>query len=93
MDRAVITIHLPTHRRVALDAYGESPRRVGEVYDDHIGRYVEFLRAQGRAAGFRVETDQKNLDPVYSIDELDHEQKKAAHAWLREMPDLWEWLT
>jgi hypothetical protein len=93
MDRAIITVHLPTHRRASLEAYGESPRQVGEVYDQHIGRYVEFLRQKAREEGFRIETDNKDLDPVYSIEERDREQKKAAHDWLRGQPDLWEWIT
>lgn len=93
MDRAIITIHLPTHRRQSLAAYGEDPRRVGEVYDDHIGRYVAFLQEKARAEGFELRTDNKDLDPPYTIDERAHDDKKAAHAWLQGVPDLWEWIT
>lgn len=93
MDRATITIHLPTHRRESLKAYGESPRQVGEVYDGHIGRYMEFVREQARAQGFAVRTDNKEIDPIYTIDETSHDDKKAAHEWLQGLPDLWEWIT
>lgn len=93
MNRATITIHLPTHRRATLKAYGESWRMLDEVYDGNIGHYVDFLRRQGRERGFRVRTDQKDVDPVFSIEERDHRQKKEAHEWLRGLPDLWEWIT
>jgi len=93
MDRATITIHLPTHRRASLKAYGESWRMLDEVYDGHISHYVDFLRRQGRDRGFRVRTDQRDVAPVYSIEERDRKEKKAAHEWLEEVPDLWEWLT
>jgi hypothetical protein len=93
MDRATITIHLPTHRRESLRAYGESPRKVGEVYDDNIGAYVEYVQRLAHENGFEVRTDNRDLDPVYSIDERDHDGKKAAHRWLQGLPDLWEWIT
>lgn len=93
MNRATITIHLPTHRRESLKAYGESWRMLDEVYDGNIGHYVDFLRRQGRERGFKVRTDQKDVDPVFTIDERDRQQKKAAHEWLEGLPDLWEWIT
>ena len=93
MDRATITIHLPTHRRDSLKAYGESPRRVGEVYDQHIGRYMEFVRQQAAMQGFRLRTDRQDVEAAYTIDELSHDDKKAAHEWLHGLPDLWEWIT
>jgi hypothetical protein len=93
MDRATITIHLPTHRRESIAAYGESPRQVGEVYDDHIHGYMEFVQRLGHESGFSVRTDHNDLDPVFTIDERDHEGKKAAHRWLQGLPDLWEWIT
>lgn len=93
MDRATITIHLPTHRREAIKAYGGSSRQVDDVYDRRIGHYVEYLRRQGRERGFQVETDQRDVDTPFTIDERDHEQKKAAHEWLKQVPDLWEWIT
>lgn len=93
MNRATITIHLPTHRRESLKAYGDSWRDIDQVYNSHIGHYVDFLRRQGRELGFQVRTDQRDLDAPFTIDERDRQQKKAAHEWLREVPDLWEWLT
>ena len=93
MNRATITIHLPTHRRESLRAYGESWRLIDKVYDGHIGHYMEFLRRQGRELGFEVQTDTRETDPVFSIRERDHEQKKAAYEWLSGVPDLWEWIT
>ena len=93
MDRATITIHLPTHRRRTIQSYGESWRLLDEVYDGNIGHYVDFLRRQGRERGFSVRTDQRDVDPVYTIDERDRAQKKAAKEWLDGLPDLWEWIT
>jgi hypothetical protein len=94
MDRATITIHLPTHRRDSLERYGAGDVvTVSQAYDQHIGDYVDFLKRQGRRDGFRVVTDQHDLDPVYTIDESDRTQKKAAHDWLAGLPDLWEWIT
>lgn len=92
MERATITIHLPTHRRASLKPVGNT-QQASEAYDSHIGRYVEFLKTQARESGFRVETDHHDLDPVFSIEERDREQKKAAHAWLHRQPDVWEWIT
>jgi hypothetical protein len=93
MNRATITIHLPTHKRESLKAYGDSWRLIDEVYDANVGHYVDFLRRQGRERGFRVRTDQKDVDPVFTIEERDRQQKKAAHEWLEGLPDLWEWIT
>jgi hypothetical protein len=92
MDRATIIFHLPTHRRAALQTQGDSPT-ARAAYDGNIGGYVAFLQEQGREAGFRIQTDNKDLDPVYTIDERGHEDKKAARAWLDEQPDIWEWIT
>jgi hypothetical protein len=93
MSRAVITIHLPAHRRASLKAYGESPRLIGEVYDRYIGRYVKYLRETARQQGFRVRTDSQDTGAVYQIDERNHRDKKAAHSWLTAVPDVWEWIT
>lgn len=93
MDRATITIHLPTHRRQSIEAYGESWRMLDQVYNSNIGHYVDFLRRQGRERGFQVRTDQRDVDAPFTIEERDRQQKKAAHEWLREVPDLWEWIT
>lgn len=92
MERAVITIHLPRHRHAALALQGET-REAAEAYDANIGRYVDFLRDEARDAGYRILTDQRELDPVFTIDEQSHDDKKAARAWLEREPDIWEWLT
>jgi hypothetical protein len=93
MQRATITIHLPTHRREALRAYGESWRMLDEIYDGNIGSYVDFLRRQGRELGFDVRTDQRETNPVFTIDERNRAEKKKAYEWLEGLPDLWEWIT
>jgi hypothetical protein len=54
---------------------------------------VDFLREQARDRGFDIRTDQRDVDPVFTIDEIGHEQKKQAHEWLDRVPDFWEWLT
>lgn len=93
MPRAIITVHLPTHRRQTLEAYGESLRRVGEVYDQNVGGYMKFLARLAGESGFEIRTDNRDLDPVYTIDEFSHDDKKAARRWLDAAPDLWEWIT
>lgn len=93
MTRAIVTVHLPTHRRHSLETYGEDARRVGEVYDENVGEYMRFLGRLARECGFDLRTDNKAVDPVFTIDERDHEAKKAAHRWLETVPDLWEWLS
>jgi hypothetical protein len=90
---ATIIIHLPVHRRATLAAYPEVSATPEEAYDQNIGKYVEFLRREGRAHGFEVRTDQRETDPVYTLEERGHEQKKQAHDWLEVVPDFWEWLT
>src|SRR4051794_9651876 len=69
MQRATITLHLPTHRRESIKAYGESWRMLDQVYDGHIGDYVEFLRRQARDRGFEVRTDWRDVEPAFSIAE------------------------
>jgi hypothetical protein len=91
---ATIVIHLPVHRRATLEAYQdrESPTP-SETYDQNIGRYVDFLKQEARTRGFEVRTDQRETDPVYTLEERGHEEKKRAHDWLEQVPDFWEWLT
>lgn len=93
MARAIVTVHLPTHRRQSLEAYGESPRQIGEAYDKHIGDYLVFLGRLARECDFDLRTDRQDLGPVYTIDEMSHDDKKRAHRWLEALPDIWEWIT
>lgn len=88
---ATIVIHLPTHRETALKLQGPG-RDIEQAYDRNIGGYVDYLREEAGRAGFRVETDQRAYGPVFSIDERDHERKKAAHAWFETLPDIWNWM-
>ena len=88
---ATIVIHLPSHRRVSLRSE-ENTREAEAEYDGNIGAYIEFLQAEAEKAGFIVTTDQRDVEPPFSIDELNHDDKIAAHEWLRSMPDLWNWV-
>ena len=91
---ATIIIHLPVHRRATLAAYPEKASATpGEVYDQNIGKYVDYLRREGRSQGFDVRTDQRDTEPVVTLEERGHEEKKKAHDWLDQVPDFWEWLT
>jgi hypothetical protein len=91
MDRAIITFHLPTHREVALKM--QIDKREAELaYDRAIGDYMRFLEEEGRKAGFRIQTDQRDFGPVYGIEGRDHDEEKAAHDWLDSQPDIWNWL-
>lgn len=91
MANANIIIHLPSHRRTALKIESET-REAQDAYDSNIGDYVRFLQAEADKAGFVVSTDQSDVDAVFSIEESDHAQKKAAHDWLETQPDLWNWI-
>lgn len=91
MARATITIHLPSHRRKSLKLQEPHPD-AAEAYDANIGAYIRYLQDEAQRAGFTVDTDQRDLDQVYSIDEDDHESKKAAHDWLHSLPDIWNWI-
>jgi hypothetical protein len=91
--QARIIIHLPVHRRATLEAYPDHSATPAEAYDENIGRYVDFLRREGDRRGFEVRTDQRETEPVYTLEERGHEQKKKAHDWLQGVPDFWEWLT
>ncbi|WP_028008912.1 hypothetical protein [Solimonas flava] len=91
MPRAQIIVHLPSHRRTALKIEGDT-REAEETYDGQIGAYLEFLKREALAAGFQIETDERDWGPIFTIDELDHDAKKAAHDWLNTQPDFWNWL-
>jgi len=91
MPAATIVIHLPTHRDTALKLQGPG-RDIEAAYDRNIGAYVGYLQQEAQRAGFSVATDQRAYGPVFSIDELGHEQKKAAHAWFETLPDIWNWM-
>lgn len=85
-----ITIHLPSHRRKSLKVQEASIDAVA-AYDGNIGAYIRYLQDEADRAGFRIETDQRELDQVYTIHENGRD-KKAAHDWLHTLPDLWNWI-
>lgn len=91
MPRAQIIIHLPSHRRTTLQIERDT-REAAETYDGQIGAYLEFLKQEARGVGFEVETDERDWGPIFTIDEVDHDAKKAAHDWLNTQPDFWNWL-
>lgn len=86
-----IALHLPAHRERALQIEGSS-REAERAYDANIGGYIAFLREQARGAGFDLDADQRVAAAVFSIDETSHAQKKAAHDWLEQQPDIWNWM-
>ncbi|MGH8446806.1 MAG: hypothetical protein ACREVL_16160 [Solimonas sp.] len=91
MPRAIITIHLPSHRRTTLKIEHDT-REAQAAYDRQISAYIEFLKGEAQAAAFRVEADERDWGPVFSIDETNHDAKKAAHDWLNTQPDFWNWI-
>lgn len=91
MPRAIITVHLPAHRRTALRIERDSAEAAA-VYDGQIAAYLGFLRAEAARAGFGLETDERDWGPIFSIDENAHADKKAAHDWLNTQPDFWNWI-
>ena len=91
MSKAIITIHLPSHRRTTLKIEHDS-HEAASAYDGQIHAYIQFLKSEAQAVGFRVEADERDWGPVFSIDETDHASKKAAHDWLNTQPDFWNWI-
>lgn len=91
MLHTVITLHAPEHRRRSLTAERDT-REAREAYDRNVGAYFEFLRREAVGQGWQLRIDQQDLNALITIDEVDHHQKKAAHAWLITQPDIWNWM-
>lgn len=91
MTSTTITIHLGSHRRKSLKTEGETPEAV-QAYDHNIGDYIHFLKDLASGHGIELKTDQQELDNTYSINAGSHEAKIAAHDWLHDQPDLWNWI-
>ena len=92
MARANLILHLPQHRKAALQVENDTPE-ARAAYDSGIGAYVRFLQEQARAAGFTLNTDTRDHPVPFSIDEQDHIAKQDAHAWLQAQPGIWDWIT
>lgn len=91
MPHASITIHLPSHRRKSLLIEHDTHEAV-EAYDSNIGAYIRFLQTEAGKKGLALGTDEQDIDSTYSISATDHATKVAAHDWLHEQPDLWNWI-
>ncbi|NKF23692.1 hypothetical protein [Solimonas marina] len=91
MPHTIITVHLPTHRRAALKIENDSAEAT-IAYDGQIQAYIAFLREEAEKIGMRVEADERDWGPIFSIAETDHASKKAAHDWLNTQPDFWNWI-
>lgn len=91
MTHATITIHLPSHRHKSLMTEGETHEAIA-AYDGNIGEYIRFLRGEAEKKGLTLKTDEQDLGSAYSISAADHGTKTAAHDWLHEQPDLWNWI-
>jgi hypothetical protein len=91
MPHTLITLHLPAHRRAALKIERETAE-AATAYDTHIQAYVAFLSAQAEKAGLKLDADQRDWGPIFSIAETDHASKKTAHDWLNTQPDFWNWI-
>ena len=91
MSHATITIHLPSHRRKSLKTEGDT-QEAAEAYDSNIGAYIHFLRSEASKQKHALNTDEREMDNAYSISATDHNTKTAAHDWLDQQPDLWNWI-
>lgn len=89
--RTTIVINLPAHRQRALELVNEG-LVAEQAYDKNIGGYIEFLRQQAEGEGYVVQTSQDDQQPVFRLDEISHDDKKAAHDWLESLPDIWNWM-
>lgn len=90
MSTAEILVHLPAHRRRALELQSDQAE-AKRAYDTHIGAYLAYLREEAAKAGYRLESDQQDRDSAFSYTG-DRGGKKAAHDWLETLPDLWNWI-
>lgn len=91
MRHTLIILHTPEHRRRALSTE-RNTREAQEAYDRCIGDYFEFLRKEAAAQGWELRTDNRDMNALITIDEIDHDQKKVVHAWLLTLPDIWNWM-
>lgn len=91
MSHTLITIHLPAHRRTTLKIERETAE-ASAAYDGQIHAYIAFLEAEAVKAGLRLDTDERDWGPTFSIAETDHDAKIAAHDWLNTQPDFWNWI-
>lgn len=92
MPHATITIHLPSHRRKSLKIEGDTLEAI-EAYDANIADYIRFLKTEALKKSIDLRTDHKEeAGSSYSISALSHDDKTAAHDWLHEQPDLWNWI-
>ncbi|MGB1559894.1 MAG: hypothetical protein ACPHN2_00200 [Sinimarinibacterium flocculans] len=90
-SRTTVVINLPAHRRRALELVNEG-LTAEQAYDKNIAGYIAFLKREGDDAGYAVQTHQDDQVSVFRIDERSHDEKKAAHAWLESLPDIWNWM-
>lgn len=91
MSHATITIHLPSHRRKSLLSEGDT-REAAQAYDSNIGAYIHYLQSEASKQQHTLNTDEQELDSAYSISATDRDAQTAAHDWLHEQPDLWNWI-
>ena len=90
--QTLIVLHRPEHRRRTLSLQPTDRAQAERAYDRHVGDYLDFLRSSAQHAGFRLTSDERDWDTLFTIDETDHTDKQAAHAWLQTQPDFWTWL-
>lgn len=90
--QTMITIHKPEHRRRTLASQQEA-LVAADAYDRQANAYFEFLGAQAGTNGLELRTDARDSAVLFTIDEPDHERKKAAHDWYESQPGFWDWLT
>lgn len=91
MGKTRITVHLPAHRRAALHIERDTSD-AAQAYDQYIGEYLQFLRDEAERAGYALGSDHQDNGGIFTIDEIDHAGKKAAHDWLHTQPDIWNWI-
>jgi len=54
--------------------------------------YIHFLQAEAQKTLLALKTDEQDADSAYSISATDHDTNTAAHNWLDEQPDIWNWI-
>lgn len=90
MTQTRLVIHAPEHRRRSIAA--ESNPLAPQTYDHNVRAYFDFLRSEGGKAGIDVHVDVHESDAAIGLDGDASADRKRAHQWLAQQPDIWNWL-
>lgn len=90
MPRATVILHEPEHRRRSIALQPSDPL-AAPSYEHNARAYFEFLREEAGRSDFEFRTDPTDAKGLVRL-EGSHNEKIAAHRWLNEQPDIWNWI-